>query len=55
MATKSIYKSVTIRNKQLGRNLVNALEHAQKKSSKDVVLQKKFQEIKGDKIKEIFR
>ena len=54
MATKSIYNDIYIRDKKLGRNLVNALENAGKKKAKEVVASKKHQDIAGEKIKEIF-
>ncbi len=54
MATKSILKNITIRDKYLGRNLVVALENAEKKSVKQVYPSKMCQTIKGEKIKEIF-
>lgn len=54
MATKSILKNITIRDKHLSRNLVNALEHAHKKTSANVSYQRKCTEIKGDKIKSMF-
>ena len=54
MATKSIYKDVSIHDKALGRGLLSALESAQSKNSKVVIAKKKTREIKGDKIKELF-
>ena len=54
MATKSIYKDVSIHDKALGRGLLSALESAQSKNSKVVIAKKKTQEIKGDKIMELF-
>lgn len=54
MATKSIYKNVVIKNKQLGKNLVSALENAQDISSKNVQLSKTYREIKKEQIKDLF-
>ncbi len=54
MATRSIYKDVVIKNKTLGRGLVNALEHAKDKKCKEVTMQKQLTNVKKDKIKEIF-
>lgn len=38
VATKSILKNITIKKKATSRSLIVALEHADKKSCKDVVL-----------------
>jgi len=54
MAIKSILKEVNIRNKDLGRKLVNALEHAKHKGSIVVKLTKPVNEISREQIKEIF-
>jgi hypothetical protein len=54
MATKSILKEVNIRNKGLGRKLVNALEYAKHKGSVVVRLSKPVNEIRREQIKEIF-
>ncbi len=54
MATKSILKNINIRNKNLCRNFVNALENAEGKKAKEVVLSRSCTEIKGEIIKEIF-
>lgn len=54
MATQSIYKNVVIKNAQLSRNLVAALENAQKKASKDVEISKPYHELKKGQIKELF-
>lgn len=37
MATKSVLKNITIKTKATSRSLISALEHADKKSSKEVV------------------
>lgn len=54
MATKSITKNVDIKDKRLCRNFVAALENAENKHSKEVILSRSFKELKGDKIREIF-
>ena len=54
MATKSITKNVVIRSKPLARNFVRALENAEGKSSKNVVVDKTVHEIKGDVLREMF-
>lgn len=54
MATKSITKNIDIRDKTLGKSLVNALENAKGKKSKEVEYSKAYREIRGDKIKKIF-
>lgn len=54
MATKSIYKSVSIKNRSLGNGLVSALENAKNKKAKQVLISKKVVDIKKDKIREIF-
>lgn len=54
MATKSITKNITFKDKTLSKNLVVALENAKKKTSKDVVIKKQCEEVKGDKIKQMF-
>jgi len=55
MATKSILKTVRIKDKNLARNLVNALEHASEKTAKDVRFSKMCEEVKGEQIKEMFK
>lgn len=55
MATKSITKNVVIRSKPLVRNFVRALENAEGKSSKTVVVDKTVHEIKGDALREMFK
>lgn len=53
MATKSILKNVDIKDKKLGKQLVIALENASSKSSKQVTLSRTYQDIRGEKIKEV--
>ena len=54
MATSSVLKNVNIKEKNLGRSFVNALENAKDKGSKPVVLSKTVKTIKADKIGEMF-
>ena len=51
MATKSIYKNVVIKDKQLIRNLASALENAQEKTRKDVCITKPWGEVKKGQIR----
>ncbi len=55
MATKSILKSVNIKDQQLGKNLVHALEQASNKSAKDVRLQKSCSQMSAEEIRKTFR
>lgn len=56
MATKSFLKSVTFKDKTSAKSFVSALENADKKSRKKVIVTKKVETIKdSDKIKEIFK
>lgn len=54
MATKSIYKNVNIKGRDLTVGLVNALENAKNKKSKEVTITKSFQELKGDDLRKYF-
>lgn len=54
MATKSILKEVTIRDKRLGFAFVEALENAQNKKSEPVQISRNCTELTGDKIKDFF-
>ena len=54
MATKSITKNIDIRDKELCKTFISALENAEKKRSKEVSLSRSFIELKGEKIKELF-
>jgi len=54
VATKSILKNVHINDRKLARGLASALENAENKSSKDVVLKKRLNEVKGEDIKHLF-
>lgn len=55
MATKSILKNVTIREKNLGRNFVSALENAKSARCQEVQLSKKCVELKKDQISKVFK
>jgi hypothetical protein len=54
MATKSMLKSINIKNGRLAKGLISALENAEKKSSKHVTLQRRLEEVKGEKIRQFF-
>lgn len=54
MATRSIYKNVSIKDGKLGKKLILALENAQKFQGKEVTYSKKHKEIRKDQIKDIF-
>lgn len=54
MATKSILKNVDIRDKNLSKNFVDALENAHKKTAKNVVLSKKCTNVNRQDIKKMF-
>lgn len=54
MATKSMLKNVDIREKNLGRNLVVALEKAIMHERKDQHTNIICEEVKKEKLKEIF-
>lgn len=54
MATKSILKSVNIRDRKLARSFVNALSEAEKERYEPVKMTRDYIEITGDKIKDFF-
>lgn len=54
MATKSILKNVNINDRHLGRNFVSALENAESKSSKEIVISKSCSVVKRDQVKSLF-
>ena len=54
MATKSILKNITIKDRRVGRDFVTALETAHKKKSKDVIITKKCSDVKREDIKSMF-
>lgn len=51
MATNSITKNVTIRSSHLARSLADALEHAEHKRGKQIVIKKR--EVQGEEIRKI--
>lgn len=55
MATKSITKNITIREKNLGKGLIYALENAKNKSCQEVNLSKKHQELTKEEILGMFK
>jgi len=55
MATSSIYTNVRIRKKSQCIKLVSALEHAKSKKAKVVKFSRPVDEVKGEKIKELFK
>ncbi len=54
MATKSILKDINIRDKQLAKRFVNALENAENMKSKEVLMSKNVNNITKSQIKMIF-
>lgn len=54
MATSSILKDVTIKERQRAHTFVKALNEAENTRFEHVTMSRKCSEIKGDKIKEFF-
>lgn len=54
MATKSILKTVNIKNRQDCISLVNALEHAKDKKAQDVVMSRAYKVATKDDVLKIF-
>lgn len=54
MATKSILKTVEIRDNATARNFMEAFEKSKSNPRKDIEYTRKRTEITGDKIKEFF-
>lgn len=54
MATKSILKTVDVKNPKLGKSLILALENAAGKRAKDVQLTRTYEDVRGDKLRRIF-
>lgn len=54
MATKSILKNITLKNKKSCQNFASALEQAHKKHSVTVKMSKRTEDIKRDQIKAFF-
>lgn len=54
MATKSMLKNIDIKDTKLAHQLILALENASSKQSKNVTLSRTYQDVRGEKIKEVF-
>lgn len=54
MATKSILKNININEKHMGSNFISALERAQDKPGKEVIVSKSCSVLKKDQIKLLF-
>lgn len=54
MATKGILRPVSFRDKNLCRGFVRALECAEEKKSKKVVISRTYEYVQPEKIKEFF-
>lgn len=54
MATKSIYKNIAIKDRHLARGLIRALENAEKKTSREIVISKKHHSASDEEIRKIF-
>ena len=54
MATKSMTKNVVVRSKPLARNFIRAVENAERKTGKDVLMSRSVHELKGSVLKEMF-
>ncbi len=55
MATKSFLKNISIKNRKSANSFISALENAEKKGKKCVIVNSKVKEIKDEKtIKEMF-
>lgn len=55
MATKSILKNIDIKDKELGKSLVIALENATRAHAKDVQLSRTYEDVSGDKLRSILQ
>lgn len=53
MATKSILKTIDIKDKKLGKALILALENAANKQAQDVQLSRTYEDVKGEKLRSI--
>ena len=54
MATKSILKTIHIKRRKSASALINALEHAEGKSEKDVQFQRSYSTASREEIKKMF-
>ena len=55
MATKSILKNIVISDPQSGKDLVRALERAEKTPGKEVNLSKAYKEVRGDELRKFLK
>ena len=55
MATSSIYVSVKVKDKAGCKKLVSALEHAEGKKAKKVMFSRPVEELKGERVKDLFK
>ena len=55
MATKSFLKNITIKNKKSAENFISALENAENKKAKEVIINKRVEDITDkETIRKIF-
>ena len=55
MATNSFLKNISIKNRKSANSFISALENAEKKSKKKIIVNTKVKEIRDEKtIKEMF-
>lgn len=54
MATKSMMKNVVVRTAPLAKSFIRAVENAEGKKSKEVIMSRGVREIKGDTLKAMF-
>ena len=55
MATKSFLKNISIKNRKSANSFISALENAEKKRKKKIIVNTKVKEIRDEKtIKEMF-
>lgn len=54
MSTKSILKTVDIKNPKLGKTMIQALENASGKKTQDIQLSRTYEDVKGEKLRRIF-
>ena len=55
MATKSMLKSINIKNRSQAKKLVNALEHAQVNRGKKVIMNRSVVEVKKEDLAKLFK
>jgi hypothetical protein len=54
MATKSILKTIQIKDPRAAKRLALALDHAQKKSAKHVTISKSYSDVRADELRSMF-